>query len=95
MRIVSSPRSLRLLQGIYDYIRERNPPAALREHGEIRGKVEGLARHPRMGRPGRIDGTRELVVTGLPYIVVYRVRGDALEVAAVLHVARQWPERLS
>ncbi len=95
MRIVWSPRALRHLRAIYDHIREDNPPAAVRVHGEIRGKVEHLARHPKMGRPGRIDGTRELVVTRLPTIVVYRVRDEALEVAAVLHTAREWPGTLS
>ena len=95
MRIVWSPRALRHLRAIYDHIREGNPPAAARVHGEIRGRVEGLARHPKSGRPGRIDGTRELVVTGLPYIVVYRVRDETLEVAAVLHTARNWPKTLA
>ncbi len=44
-----------------------------------------------MGRAGRVPGTRELVISGTPYIVPYRVRGGAVEVLRVFHAARRWP----
>jgi len=47
-----------------------------------------------MGRPGRIEGTRELVVSGTPYIAAYRIVGDTVRVLRVLHGAQQWPETL-
>ena len=43
------------------------------------------------GRPGKKEGTRELVMSPLPYIVVYTVRGDAVYVVRILHGAQQWP----
>ena len=53
--------------------------------------VENLERFPALGRPGRVVGTRELVISGTPYIVAYRVRGDTVELLLVLHAARKWP----
>ena len=47
-----------------------------------------------MGRQGRIDGTRELVIHGLPYIIPYRMRHGRVEILAVIHAARRWPTRL-
>ena len=45
-----------------------------------------------MGRPGRVPGTRELVIPGTPYIVPYRVQGEAIQILRVYHSARRWPE---
>lgn len=53
--------------------------------------VERLADYPHLGRPGRIVGTRELVISNTPYIVPYRVRGEALELIAVFHGRQKWP----
>jgi plasmid stabilization system protein ParE len=47
-----------------------------------------------MGRPGRVARTRELVVTGTPYILPYRVTAGVLEVLRVLHASRKWPKSL-
>jgi toxin ParE1/3/4 len=49
---------------------------------------------PGIGRPGRVAGTRELVTAGTPYIVPYRVAGDAVQIITVLHGAQNWPDRL-
>lgn len=54
---------------------------------------ENLRRFPASGRPGRVLGTRELVVSRTPYIVPYRVRGDMVELLLVLHAARKWPSQ--
>jgi len=72
------------------YIAADNPPAA-RTVTTIFAAVDRLARHPAMGRSGRVPGTRELVVSGTPYVIPYRVRGGVLEVLRVFHAARQWP----
>jgi toxin ParE1/3/4 len=56
--------------------------------------VAYLIEHPEIGRKGRILGTRELIIPGLPYIVPYRVRGGVIEILGVLHTAQQWPKEL-
>jgi toxin ParE1/3/4 len=77
-----------------EFIARENPAAAGRVVAAIAGAVEKLRRYPALGRPGRIIGTRELVVPGTPYIVPYRVRNDTVEVLRVFHAARRWPEKL-
>ena len=54
--------------------------------------VEVLERHPETGRRGRIAGTRELVILATPFVIAYRVRSN-IEVLALLHGARKWPDR--
>lgn len=60
----------------------------------MRDSAAVLAGHPNMGRPGRIAGTRELVVTRFSYILPYRVRGGTVEILRVFHTARKWPSRM-
>lgn len=74
-----------------DYIARDNPSAAARIVELIVRAVKQLEQFPAIGRPGRVAGTRELVVTGTPYIVPYRVRGECIEVIRVLHGSRRWP----
>jgi toxin ParE1/3/4 len=81
------------LREIGEHIQRDNPRAASRVVQNIREQVAILARHPEIGRPGRIEGTRELVIPRLPYVVVYRLRGDIVEVVAVVHTSRRWPEQ--
>jgi len=76
-----------------EYIAEDNPPAAGRVVQKILRAVDLLKKNPAMGRAGRVAGTRELVVAETPYIIPYRVRGDAVEILRVFHAARKWPER--
>jgi toxin ParE1/3/4 len=75
-----------------DYIARDNPAAADRVLLKIERAVKHLSEHPAMGRPGRVHGTRELVVSGTPYVIPYRVRADALEILRVFHSARRWPD---
>jgi addiction module RelE/StbE family toxin len=83
------------LDEIADYFELENPAAAARVVLEIIDQVETLLpQHPAIGRPGRVPGTRELVIGGFPYIVGYRVRDSALEVLRVLHTSRRWSSRL-
>jgi toxin ParE1/3/4 len=56
--------------------------------------VERLARFPALGRPGRVTGTRELVITRAPYIIPYRVQGDVVQISTILHSAQKWPDQL-
>lgn len=83
------------LDQIFDYMLERNPEAALHVYEAIRQQVGLLADHPQMGRAGRVRGTRELVITGLPYIVAYYMKGQEVRILAVLHTSRKWPQSFS
>ena len=78
---------------VYDYISGKNPVAATRVIGRIRSAAERLIDHPEMGRVGLVSGTREWVVTGLPYIIVYEVRPELEEiiVLGIYHGAQLRP----
>jgi toxin ParE1/3/4 len=75
-----------------DYIAEENPLAAIEQGDRIASHVDKLLQHPEMGRAGRKKSTRELVVPRTPFIVVYRLKGDRIEILRVLHGAQQWPK---
>ena len=92
MRVVWTAPALRELEAIGDYIARDNPRASARIVTRILDRVDMLTDHPETGRPGRIAGTRELVVTDTPFVVPYRIRGDQIEVLSVFHGARRWPD---
>ena len=81
------------LESIEEYIGRDKAESAFRTLAEIVRQVEMLEEHPGMGRPGRVEGTRELVITGLPYVVAYLHRGDTVTVLRVVHGAMKWPKR--
>jgi toxin ParE1/3/4 len=87
-------RALANLEAEAEYIFRDSHAAAQRVVLAIEQAVQLLASHPAMGRAGRVEGTRELVVTGTPYIIPYRVREDRVEVLRVFHAARKWPPNL-
>ena len=82
------------LRGIHDYIARDNPAAARRVIKKIRDSVDILKEHPGICRTGRLEGTRELVISQYPYIVAYRLVDAAVHVLAVVHTSRLWPEQL-
>jgi toxin ParE1/3/4 len=92
MRIVWTAPALREIEAIGDYIALESPRASARIVTRVFDRVDTLADHPEIGRPGRIPGTRELVITNTPFVVPYRVRGDLIEVLSVFHGARRWPD---
>jgi toxin ParE1/3/4 len=93
--LVWSPEAIGDLAAIRAYISQDDPAAARRIVLAILTCVEDLLpAHPGAGRPGRVPGTRELVVPGTPYIVPYRVRAGAIQVLRVYHGARRWPQSL-
>lgn len=95
MRLRWTKRAERDLNEIAQYIGQDSPAAAARVVLELIDQVESLLpAHPVIGRPGRVLGTRELVIGSLPYIVPYRVRDRTIEILRVLHTARRWPDRL-
>ena len=92
MRIIWSPRALRHMDEIRRFVARDRPAAATAIAARIQKSVESLTALPGRGRPGRVPGTRELVVPRTRYIVPYSVHGDTIEVLAVLHSARRWPK---
>ena len=93
MEIIWRRRALNHLDAIREFIAEDNPDAANHVCDAIRAAVDPLANYPNLGRAGRVDGTRELVVVDLPYIIVYRLRENTIRILAVIHTSRQWPRR--
>jgi addiction module RelE/StbE family toxin len=85
--------ALRNLDREAAYIAEDDPEAARRIVRRVRGAVAKLMSHPNLGRPGRVPGTRELIVSGTPYIVPYRVHRQSVDVLRVFHSARRWPKK--
>jgi addiction module RelE/StbE family toxin len=86
-------RALLDLNDAYVYVARDKPSAARRLVEQIEDGVAQLAVHPLLGRIGRVPGTRELVIAGTPFLVVYRAESRRVVVLTVLHGARQWPPR--
>ncbi|WP_244471370.1 type II toxin-antitoxin system RelE/ParE family toxin [Rhizobium ecuadorense] len=72
-----------------------NPRAAVHVDQKIVFAVRRLVEFPESGRPGRIAGTRELVIPGTPYIAAYVVQEDRIRILRVLHGAQVWPGDIS
>jgi addiction module RelE/StbE family toxin len=87
-------RALRDTKHLHDYIADDNPTAARRMVSRIREAAGHLRRSPRMGKRGRVPETRELVIAGTPYIIVYAIQGEEIQIVAVIHGAQKWPESL-
>ncbi|MBU1664723.1 MAG: type II toxin-antitoxin system RelE/ParE family toxin [Gammaproteobacteria bacterium] len=93
MRVDWLLQARRNLEQEADYLAVKNPAAAHDMLQTIRSAVCLLAQQPGAGRPGRVPGTRELVIQRYPYLIPYRVRGDVLEVLRVFHTSRKPPEK--
>lgn len=91
MKIIWVTTALNNVDQIAEYISGNNPQAARRIVAKIHDAVRELTRQPYMGRAGRVEGTRELVLTGIPYFIVYRIAGNSIEIIRILHGAQQWP----
>lgn len=81
------------LRSAHEYLEAESPRAAAEVVDKIISAGERLERFPHMGRVGRVEGSRELVVTGTPFVVAYRVKGEVVQILAVLHGAREWPKK--
>lgn len=92
MRVRWLRKALRNLDEEAAYIANDDSAAARMVVERVLNAVAMLAQQPDMGRPGRVPGTRELVVPRTRYIVPYRVRGDAVEILRVFHTSRRLPQ---
>lgn len=95
MRVIWTDLALTDLDGIGDHIALDNPSAAYRTVNKIYDTTNKLlSENPMIGRRGRDPKTRELVISGTPYIVGYRVPTDQVEILVVMHGAQEWPDEL-
>lgn len=83
--------ALRDMREIAAYIAQDSPEAGKAVVERIWQEGQGLCSLADKGRPGRVPGTRELVLDGLPYFLAYRVKGRAFQILRVIHTLRQWP----
>jgi toxin ParE1/3/4 len=88
MTCLISPSALKHLEAIYRLIAEDNPDAAASTIDRLLRAIEQLTSHPRLGHPGRRANTLELVHP--PFIIVYRIRRERIEIVAVLHGKRRY-----
>jgi toxin ParE1/3/4 len=89
-----APRARRHLDAISEHLNERNPQAAQNVGRRIQETIELLTAFPRMGHQGSLIGTREIVVPGSPYIIVYSIEPDdeeTLTILGVYHGAQRRP----
>lgn len=92
-RIDWSAAARRDFRDLTEWFSDRNATVAERVADAIEESVARLEQMPRMGRAGRVAGTRELVVPRTPYIVIYRLQEgeDRVIVVRILHTSRKWP----
>ena len=89
----SHPARANLLSA-FAYLSEERPSAIPHLIDRIEKTLQILNQHPSIGRPGRVVGTREIVISGTPFIIPYRIKHQTIEILAFLHAARRWPDTL-
>lgn len=80
------------LESVIDFVARENQQAAFEVAQRIRIAVAQLSEHPKLGRVGRVRGTYELVIFGIPYVVPYRIKGPEVQMLNIYHTSRRWPE---
>jgi toxin ParE1/3/4 len=91
VKIVWTESARQDLRQVFEYIAGDSPKAASKLLSVIKERAALMQDNPHMGRLGRVDGTRELIITGTPYILPYRVKDNQIQILAVFHSSRQWP----
>lgn len=92
MEVVWLKESIEDLREIGHFIEKDDPPAAYRVLLKIKASGDSLQHNPELGRPGRVDRTRELIIAGLPYILPYYIKKKQIRILAVMHTSRKWPD---
>lgn len=93
MKLKWTHRALHQVDEAFVYIAQDNPTAAQQVVERIAEASRKLLDHPNIGKPGRVAGTHEWVVTGTPYIIFYVLTGDTVEIIRVLHSKQSWPPK--
>ena len=92
MQIRWTKKALNNLDAAVKYIAKANPTNDRMIAQKIWDSVQLLTTQPGFGRPGRIDGTRELIIGGLPFIVPYLEQECAIIILRIIHTSMKWPE---
>lgn len=92
MKVRYTRQALSDLVEVYESIAADNPLAAGRVIAEIEAETNRLAEYPQLGRAGRVEETRELVIARFPYVVAYRIDAAEVQVLSIIHSARDWPD---
>lgn len=92
MRVEWTSEALDDVDRAVEYIARDRPQAAQEVAQRIWNATRQLADHPGLGRPGRVAGTRELIILDLPYIAPYIVRNNRVVILRILHGAMKWPQ---
>ncbi len=95
MNIVWSPEAANDLEQLFEYIHEDSPEYAVSVYQRMMTQIENLIDQPHIGRPGRVAGTRELIITGASYIIPYRIKDRRVEIIRIYHTARIWPDNFN
>lgn len=85
-------RALRNLEQARNYVFQENPTTAQELIIKIQNAANQLQKYPFMGKNGRVEGTRELIISNSPYILIYRVKEESVEVLRILHTSKRYPE---
>ena len=93
MQIVWLKTALKNLDELGAYIAQDNPIAASQMVNLITSQVKQFSTQPAMGRPGRVLGTRELVISNTHYLVPYRIKNNTVEILRVFHTSQQLPKK--
>jgi plasmid stabilization system protein ParE len=92
MRIRWTESAARDLTNVSDYAQEHSGPEPARKLAlRIYEAIGSLEKFPHLGREGRKTKTREFVISGTPFLAIYRFRDDVIEIARILHGAQKWP----
>jgi len=94
MRVRWTRKALVNLDDAIEYIAGDDPTASRNVAQKIWDSSQMLALQPAIGRPGRVSGTRELLISGLPYILSYIQKGDAIYILRLIHSSMIWPTKL-
>lgn len=90
MQIRWTPPAVADLQSISEYLKEHHPNYRQPTMRKLYEKIRSLKDTPYLGRPGRIEGTRELLFPPLPYVAVYRIHEQSIEIWRVYHTSQEW-----
>jgi toxin ParE1/3/4 len=85
-------KALKNLEQAYEYVAADNPDAAVQVVLKIQAAATQLAEFPLLGKVGRVEQTRELMIAHTPYFLVYRVKGNTVEILRVLHGSKRYPD---
>lgn len=90
MRLRWTPAAASDLENIADYLHHQIPQVAQQTVRRLYAEINELGRFPSRGRPGREPGTRELVLSGLPYVVIFRNSDQVVEILRIYHGSQNW-----